>query len=59
MTDEIKEKEVTLTLEECKKFIEASVRIDVFAKYVNKHNNDISREDCAAYLGFELESSGQ
>lgn len=54
MMDEIKKKEVTLTLEQCREFIEASARINVFSKFVNKHDGDISREDCAEYLGFEL-----
>lgn len=55
----IKKKEVTFTFEECRKFIEASVRIEVFSKFVNEHDGDISREDCAEYLGFQLESPEQ
>lgn len=46
--------EITISMEEYKKFLEAQVRINVFSAYVNNEQYNISREMCASFLGFEL-----
>lgn len=45
---------ITITTEEYKKLLEASVRVSVFADYVNQSKYNIDREDCGRYLGFEV-----
>lgn len=46
---------VTISTKEYKKLAEAQIRIDIFADFVNKERYNISKEECARYLGFELE----
>lgn len=45
---------ITITVEEYKKLLEASVRINAFADFVNREKYNINREDCGKYLGFEV-----
>ena len=48
------EEKITISVEEYKKLLEASVRISVFADFVNREKYNIDREDCGKYLGFEV-----
>lgn len=50
----MEEKTIAVSVEEYKKLLEASVRIGIFADFVNKEDYSISRKVCARYLGFEL-----
>lgn len=45
---------VTITTEEYKKLLEASVRVRIFADFVNGSKYSIDREDCGRFLGFEV-----
>jgi len=47
--------EITISTKEYKEFVEARTRIDIFSSYVNSQKYNIGREECAAFLGFELE----
>ena len=47
--------EITVSLEEYKELIACKVRIEVFCHFVNKTKYSISPEECAKFLGFELE----
>lgn len=46
---------ITIPVEEYKKLLEISVRVDVFAAYVNEERYSIDRQSCGKYLGFEVE----
>ena len=46
--------EITIPLEEYKKLVEAQVRFEAFAEYVNSEKYSIEREVCAGFLGFRL-----
>lgn len=50
----MEEKMINITVEEYKKLLEASVRINVFADYVNSSKYSIDREDCGKFFGFEV-----
>lgn len=50
----MEERNITITMEEYKKLLEASVRVSVFSDYVNQSNYSIDREDCGRLLGFEV-----
>lgn len=50
----MEERNITITTEEYKKLLEASVRVSVFADYVNQSKYSIEREDCGRFLGFEV-----
>ncbi len=52
----MEERNITIPVEEYKKLLAASVRIDVFAEFVNEEEYSISRKACARYLGFELKN---
>lgn len=45
---------IYITTEEYKKLLENSIRIKVFADYVNQNKYSIEREDCGKFLGFEV-----
>lgn len=45
---------ICIPTEEYKKLLENSVRIKVFADYVNSNKYSIEREDCGKFLGFEV-----
>lgn len=45
---------ISIPVEEYKKLIALSVRVEVFADYVNGEKYSIDREDCGTYLGFEV-----
>lgn len=47
--------EITISVEEYKRLLEAQVRINVFSVYVNNERYNIERKECAAFLGFDLE----
>lgn len=49
--------EVTISTEEYKKLLELSVRINMFADFVNSENYSIGRECCGRYLGFEVKKA--
>lgn len=42
---------ITISKQEYKEMLEASIRIQLFAEFLNS-NNHISREECGNYLGF-------
>lgn len=48
------EEKITISVEEYKKLLEMSVRVSVFADYVNQSKYSIDREDCGRFLGFEV-----
>lgn len=48
------EEKIIISVEEYKKLLEASVRISVFANYVNSSKYSIDQEDCGRFLGFEV-----
>lgn len=50
----MEERNITITTEEYKKLLEVSVRVSVFADYVNQSKYNIDREDCGRFLGFEV-----
>lgn len=50
----MEEKMITIPVEEYKKLLETSVRVGIFADYVNSEKYSIGREDCGKYLGFEV-----
>ena len=47
--------EITIITKEYKYLVEAMTSIDIFYSYVNSQKYNIGREECAAFLGFELE----
>lgn len=50
----MEEKTITISVEEYKKLLESSVRIVVFADFVNGSKYDIDRDDCGKFLGFKV-----
>lgn len=48
------EEKITISVEEYKKLLEESVRVKIFADFVNSSKYSIDREDCGKYLGFEV-----
>lgn len=46
---------IAVPMEEYKNLLEKSIRVDVFADFVNSTKYSIDREDCGRYLGFEIE----
>lgn len=50
----MEEKTITISVEEYKKMLATSVRVELFADYVNGEKYSISREDCGKFLGFEV-----
>lgn len=50
----MEERNITITEEEYKKLLEMSVRVGVFADFVNGSKYSIDREDCGRFLGFEV-----
>ncbi len=50
----MEERNITIPVEEYKKLLETSVRVSVFADYVNQSKYSIDREDCGRFLGFEV-----
>ena len=47
--------EITVSMEEYKELVACKVRIEVFGHFVNKTKYSISPDECAKFLGFELE----
>lgn len=45
---------ITIPMEEYKKLVEMSIRVDVFADYVKGEEYSISRKKCGIFLGFEV-----
>lgn len=50
----MEERNITIPVEEYKKLLEASVRISLFADFVNQSKYSIDQEDCGRFLGFEV-----
>ena len=50
----MEERNITIPVEEYKNLLEMSVRVSVFADYVNQSKYSIDREDCGRFLGFEV-----
>ena len=50
----MEEKMIAIPVEEYKKLLETSVRVSVFADFVNGSKYSIDREDCGRFLGFEV-----
>lgn len=48
--------DITISIEEYKRLLEASIRIDIFADYVNNQKYSIEREKCGGYLGFNVKN---
>lgn len=49
---------VTISTSEYVRLLERSIRVDIFAQYVNKSQYSIDREKCGDYLGFEVKEDG-
>ena len=45
---------ITISVEEYKRLLEVSVRVGIFADYVNESKYSVGREECGLYLGFEV-----
>ena len=52
----MEEKMITIPVDEYKRLLDAHVRIVAFSDFVNHEKYHIDREDCARFLGFELNS---
>ena len=50
----MEEKIIAISVEEYKKLLESSVRIGVFADFVNGSKYSVDREDCGKILGFKV-----
>lgn len=50
----MEEKMITIPVEEYKKMLTTSVRVELFADYVNGEKYSISRKDCGKFLGFKV-----
>lgn len=50
----MEEKTITISVEEYKKLLAASVRISIFSDFVNGSKYSIDREDCGKFLGFNI-----
>lgn len=50
----MEEKTITISVEEYKKLLAMSIRIELFSDYVNGEKYSISRDDCGKFLGFEV-----
>ena len=48
----MEERNITITTEEYKKLLEESVRVSVFADFVNSSKYSIDQEECGRFLGF-------
>lgn len=48
------ENTITITVEEYKKLLEVSIRIDAFSSFANQEKYSINKEDCARFLGIEI-----
>lgn len=48
-------KEITISTDEYKNLIKTQARVEVFAEFVNASRFSIGREECAKFLGFEIE----
>lgn len=46
--------EITISVEEYKGLLYKSVCVEAFKEFVKQERYNISREDCARYLGFGL-----
>ena len=49
--------ECTISTREYCSLLECKVRIEVFAEHVRKKQWSVDREECARFLGFELEEA--
>ena len=47
----MEERNITIPVEEYKKLLEMSVRVDLFVDYVNRSKYSIDREECRRFLG--------
>lgn len=50
----MEEKMISIPVEEYKKLLETSVRVSIFADFVNGSKYSIEQEDCGRFLGFEV-----
>lgn len=53
------ENTVTISTDEYKKLLESTIRIDVFADYVNTNKYSITRKECGTFLGFEVKNESE
>lgn len=51
---DMEKRNITISAEEYRKLLETSVRVSVFADFVNGSKYSIDREDCGRFLGFEV-----
>lgn len=51
---DMEKRNITISAEEYRKLLETSVRVGVFADFVNRSKYRIDREDCGRFLGFEV-----
>lgn len=49
----MEEEKITISVNEYKRLLETSVRVEIFADHVNKRSY-LDREDCGKYLGFKV-----
>ena len=48
------EEKIVISVKEYRDLIEKSVRIEIFADFVNAQKYSIDREDCGKFLGFKI-----
>lgn len=48
---------ITIPVEEYKKLLTATIRIDIFSHFVNGSKYSIDREECGRHLGFEVKEN--
>lgn len=48
------ENTITISVDEYRKLLEASIRVELFADHVNREKYSISREDCGKFLSFNV-----
>ncbi len=47
----MEERNITIPVEEYKKLLEMSVRVDLFVDYMNRSKYSIDREECGRFFG--------
>lgn len=55
----MEEKTITIPVEEYKKLLAASVKIDIFSNFVKGSKYSIDREDCEKFFGFKVLEHGE
>ena len=50
---------ITIPMEEYKRLLETHTRVEVFKTFANMESYAVSKNDCGAILGFEVECNGE